>query len=37
MGANTVLALRKFESYTASGFTQFYDENTPLWRPSAHR
>ena len=28
MGANTVLALRKFESYTASGFTQFYDENT---------
>ena len=28
MGANTVLALRKFESYTASGFEQFYDQNT---------
>lgn len=28
MGANTVLALRKFESYTVSGFQEFYDENT---------
>lgn len=28
MTANTVLALRKFESYTASGFTAFYDQNT---------
>lgn len=28
MGANTVLALRKFESYTASGFARFYDQNT---------
>ena len=28
MGANTVLALRKFESYTASGFVQFYEQNT---------
>ena len=28
MGANTVLALRKFESYTVSGFEEFYDQNT---------
>lgn len=28
LGANTVLALRKFESYTRSGFEQFYDRNT---------
>lgn len=28
MGANTLLALRKFESYTVSGFEQFYDQNT---------
>ena len=28
LGANTVLALRKFESYTRSGFEQFYDQNT---------
>ena len=28
MGANTLLALRKFESYTVSGFEEFYDQNT---------